>query len=389
MPIDYSRFLGQSWTIFSRNRVLWGLGFVMALGASAIAPIALLANLAPLPVIREAFSTNTLESPETLWARVLTESWARWGGLALIGGVVLLGLLLATGFVSAGGEAALITAVDEIERTGQAPRFGPAWQQGRRRWGSLWLLSLVVGVVTLGLTALAFAPLLFGLITFVNELSRNPNSAAPGSGFAWSMACSGLLFLPVLVITIVLTFVRQLAAQAVVLDGAGVRAALGTGWQVLRQNVGPALVIVVVTYVAGYVSGFIVGPISAVVILPIFAVGLLQMGDPSWSGLFILLLIIGSLAYWLLLGAVSGTIAAFTTTLWTRLYRYQRGLPNSNLAPPPSAPYGSVPTDSAPTSSAPYSVIPGSRPNTAPPPYPLMPPSPPAYTPPPESGRQP
>ena len=122
MPIDYSRFVGRGWHIFSRNRVLWLLGLVVALGTTAIAPLALLGNLAPLPLLRQAGSTGEFPSPAALWDQ--------WSGV-LIGGSVILGVvLLALGFVSAGGEAALIATVDRIERTGQAPRFGAAWSSG-------------------------------------------------------------------------------------------------------------------------------------------------------------------------------------------------------------------------------------------------------------------
>src|SRR4029078_3279525 len=106
------------------------------------------------------------------------------------------------------------------------------------------------GVMSLGLTALAFLPALLAGADLVSRIVANPDNPRIGSGFAFGLACSGLLFLPVLVITIALTFARQFAAQAVVLDGAGVLEALATGWRMLRQNIAPALVIVLVTYIA-------------------------------------------------------------------------------------------------------------------------------------------
>ena len=67
---------------------------------------------------------------------------------------------------------------------------------------------------------------------------------------------------------------------------------------------------------------------------------------------------------------MTGLLSAFTTVLWTLLYRHRRALPNSDLAPVAVSPYGGVP----------YTLVPNST--AAPPPYPLTPPAPP-----PERGR--
>jgi hypothetical protein len=357
VPIDYSRFVGHGWAVFSRHRVLWLLGFVMALGTAGITPLALLLNLAPLPLLRESALSGEPPSPAALWAQ--------WGGVAL-GGAIVLGLLsLALGFISAGGEATLISAVDQIERTGRAPRFGVAWGRGSRRWGPLWLLSLLIGLIMLALTALAAVPALPAVVPLLNQLAADPGNPRVSSGFMLGLACSGLLFLPVTVLTIVLSFIRQFAAQAVVLDGAGVLDALAIGWRMLRQNVAPALVIVLVTYIASYVTSFIIAPVTIVFLLPLFALGMGQPGDRPGSLLFPVLIVGGSILYGAIVAAVSGLLAAFTTTLWTLLYRYRRALPNGDLAPVVAPPYGRVP----------YNLVPGSTPGAAPP-YPLTPPAP-------------
>ncbi len=358
MAIDYSRFLGHGWQVFSRNRVLWLLGFVMALATTALAPFALLGNLIPLTVMRDARSTTgTVPDFPTLWAQ--------WGGV-LIGGVLLMGVVgLVAGFISAGGEAALIHTIDQIERTQQAPRLGAAWRQGTRRMGSLWLLTLLVGLVTTGLIGVTLIPVLIGVSGLIQQIIANPDNPRVISNFSVSMGCTAVLFLPVLVVSAVLNMVRQFAAQAVVLDNAGVLAALGTGWRMLRQNIAPVLVILFATYVAGYVAGFIIAPASLVFLLPVMALGMSQAAGGGGSVLLPLLLVVGGVLYWVCLAAVSGLLSAFTTVLWTLLYRHRRALPNSDLAPVALTPYGGVPYNLVPTGAAP------------PPPYPLTPPGPP------------
>ena len=360
MPIDYSRFVGRGWAIFSHHRVLWLLGFVMALGAAAVAPASVVPSLASVGFVRGAAAGGAPPTPAALWSQ--------YSGL-VIGGAVLLGLLtLALSFLSASGEAALISAVDQIERTGQTPRFGTAWRRGTRRLGPLWLLSLLVGVISFGAVALAAIPALLAGIDVFNRVAANPNNPRLGGGFTLGMACSGLLFLPVMVGTVVLSFIRQLAAQAIVLDGAGVLAALARGWRLLRQNVAPALVIVLITYVASYVTSFILAPVTAAFIVPVFALGMFQSAEATSSGLLLVLISGGGVLYGVIVAAVSGLLAAFTTVLWTLLYRYRRDMPNSDLAPRTVATYGT----------APYTLVPGVLPGTAPPPYPLTPPAAPS-----------
>ncbi len=374
MPIDYGRLISRTWEVFSRNRVLWLLGFIVALTAGG--------------GINSQFNYSSSSNSGTDFQQFADQ----YSGLLIGLGCLALIAAIVFSFISAAGEAALIATTDHIERTHEQPSFSAAWGLGWPKMVSVWVYNLVYGIIILIILLIFLVPifLIFGasIAAMVNAGGTGSNSGttAAGSAFGLICICGCLAFILLIPLVIILGLVREYGLRAVVLENQGPMTALSTGWQLLRANIGASIIASLILLVVGIISGVVVSPFALLLGAPMVAAMGFQNGKFSLPTLLFL-----GLLLWLVSAAVGAFTKSFQSVLWTLLYRNRRQMPGSELAPvgmmPPGggSPYGApsyTPAGAPPPYTPPAGSPPPYNPAGSPPPY--MPPAsnPPPYTPP-------
>jgi hypothetical protein len=145
--------------------------------------------------------------------------------------------LWVAGTISAG---ALIAGVDQIEREGTSrlpDAWRPAWAKGWRLVG----INLVAAIPTI---VFLLVMLGIGIATF--GTMSNVSGSAVGPAIGGLIALFAVLCCAFVLVSIVIGALLIFAYRACMLENTGVFESYGRGWEVLRGNLGQAIVILLI-----------------------------------------------------------------------------------------------------------------------------------------------
>ncbi len=297
--MDYGKILSRAWQITWRWKILWILGFLASIGQG----------------FGSSGSSYQTRGDEWGGPRIPEEAWvviAAVGCLALLLGIALWVLSL----IARGG---LVTGVQQVEDE-DATTLGAAWRAGVGRFWTLLGISILTGLPAF--IAIVAGILLLGLLIFGTIAAID--AAAEVGGFLGgtaSVLCGGVVCCGGILLAIVLEQIRVYAERAVMLEGLGAIDSLKRGWQVLKDNLGPTIILWLIFLVIGLVVGAVLAAPFVALMLPFFAA--MGGGDPSaWV---LIPICLGGLL-WLIVTAVIGSIVqTFTSATWTLAYRQFTG----------------------------------------------------------------
>jgi len=218
---------------------------------------------------------------------------------ALVGAIiflVLIGLLIFLVFlimylISQGG---LIHCVWKIE-SGEKPTLRDGWNAGIKNFWRVLGISVLILIFILGSGIITLGPFVVLLIALkvVGLLSA-------------------LVLFPVfLVLLAALLLVNLYATRTCIIEGKGVFDSLSGGWETLKTNLGPSLVmgLIGIGSTMVYVLGFVI--VGLLLALPFVALGLINLFLGIFLGVVVGLVYIG------LASALWGT---YIDSLWTMAY---------------------------------------------------------------------
>ena len=361
--MDYGRVLSRAWQITWRYKVLWILGFLVALGSGSGG-----AGSGYRFGANDFRNFNNFPSLQPL--QNLTGLLVVLGCLALIVALVVFVLSL----IARGG---LIAAVIQAE-DGETVSLSSAWRAGGGRFWTLlgiWALTtflpvvLLIGLSIIGIVAAAGAAGGAALL----RPGANPGALA-GGGVAILVACCCTSICGLVIVTLVLQQIRLYAERAAMLEGRGAVAAFERGWQVLRQRFGPTLMLWLIFLLIGLALAAVIIVVVAVIVLP-FVVASRSGQVPN----LLVLPVIATALVGIIVGAIiSSVVQVFISASWTLAYRELTGAAPAGVAPAgPSTPGPWAP---APVPPAPWSATP--LPPAEAPPAGLTAPEPPLEVPP-------
>lgn len=282
--MDFGKLLSRAWDVVWNNAFLVLLGVLAALGDSGLGG----GNQSRFVFQGDRFHWQDMPGFDY---RVPFRGWdlpaAAVGAiLLLVVGIVIVGLLFwALGTISRGG---LISAVDDLEErrpTDFVTAFQNGWEKGWRLLG----IGLIPAVPGLVLGIFFAASLVFGDgLSWIRGASLS---------WDWFSRLSPILVLACLLIPagLILSLLQTFANRACMLEDTGVLASYQRGFQVLGENLGPALLLFLLQIA-----------ISLGVAIIMFVPGLLM-------ALCCLL--------WPLLLLLQGTFRTYFSTLWTLAWR--------------------------------------------------------------------
>jgi len=222
---------------------------------------------------------------------------------------VLLVLVIAIVSIFLGtiGRIGLIKGTYHAEAGAERLNFGELFSESMPYFWRVFGLALLIGLIAL----LIFAPLaLFGVLT-------------AGIGFICVLPLICIL-IPVLW---ALSVVIEQANVAIVLENLGIGEGFRRGWEVVRANVGPILLLTLIIFIGSGIVGFIIAiPIIAAVFPLIFSAASNNTG-PVW------ITVVCCAIYFPILLVLSGILNAYVQSVWTLTYMRLTAKPPQDSAP--------------------------------------------------------
>lgn len=207
----------------------------------------------------------------------------------IIVAVVLLALFFLILWVILTAQGGLIWAIDQVQSQGkEKTELGKAFGVGHKKFGSLFVVNMVMKVALYVLLALITVPLGVAFI----------RSGIPAY-LLWYAIGSFVILVPV---SIIISFLLKYAAIAIVLRGENWKQGLSTSWNVFRRNWLVSLEIALVLYAINLVTTLVL----------IYAMDI--MGFPSNPA--------GAILFATVLTLWGTFIAAFQYTTWVLLYEH-------------------------------------------------------------------
>ena len=300
--MSFGKILGRAWEITWRWKALWVLGFLVSLSEGWFQ------------------IGNRTNWSERQGGHIPPEMGGILVSLACIG--VVIGIILWVLAVISRG--ALIGGVQQVEETGETT-LGQAWRAGLSRFWTLFGIGILTGLPILIMVFVIIAAFAGPLLADVAISGHGE----PRAGILFSLLCGMPLCCLAIAGGIVLSQIQKYADRAAVLEGLDWIDAIKRGWQVLKENLAPTVILWLIFFGIGLVLFVIVG--GSVLVLSLPFIGILSSTDP---GAWILIPVVCGGLLMVIVGAVVGSvIETFTSATWTLAYREMAGL----TTPPPKA----------------------------------------------------
>jgi hypothetical protein len=277
--MDYGGLVRRALEIMWKFKYLWIFGFFLEFGSGGGTWFGNLPDKVRLP-IRDFIGCDLLEG-------------------ALVGAIVMLVLAALVVFIvflimyiiSQGG---LVHCVWRIS-TGENPSLRDGWNAGVKNFWRILGIRVIIIIFILGSLLITLGPFVLMLIAF--KLMG---------------VISGLVLLPLaLVLIVAIALVDLYAARTCVIEEKGVFDSLGAGWNMLKDNLGPSLIVALIGIGSTLVYIFVFVAVGLLLVLPFVAVAAFNLFFGIVAGVLVGLLYIG---------VVSALWGTYIDSLWTLAY---------------------------------------------------------------------
>ena len=308
--MDFGKVLSRAWQITWRWKVLWILGFLASLGSGGGGG-------------GNFYSSSAGDMDASQWTGWTPggEFWTALAGIILA--LLCLGLFIAIAVwvVSIIARGGLIAGVQQVEDEG-ATGFLQAWRVGRSRFWRLlgigFLASLPMIIVGLLLvvagiwTFFAVGAAVAGAESGFDALGKIAPPAIITAVCFGGLACCGLIIL-----SIILQQIRIYAERAAVLEDLPWIDAFKRGWQVLKANLGPTIILWLIFFAIGLLVAVVVIAGMAALIVPLVVI--FANVEPGWW--MVAPACLGGLLGMIVFALIGAVVQTFTSATWTLAYR--------------------------------------------------------------------
>ena len=337
--MDYGKVLGRAWQITWRWKILWVLGFLAALSGRT-----------PSSSINYTFSGDDVDlsrygihlTPDEFLASIL--------GLvcAILCVVIIIAIILwVVSVIARGG---LIAGVQQVEVEGNTS-FSKAWRAGARKFWTLFGLGVLAALPIIGLMIIAGIIIGVGITLGVNILDQS-EIAGIMSIIWFAVVCGGFFCCGLVLLGIVLEQIRIYAERAAILEDLGWIDAFKRGWQVLKENLGPTIILWLIFLALAILVFIVTLPIIFALMIPFFAI--IGIGDADYS--LVWLVCCGGILMMIIFAVFNAIVMTFSSATWTLAYRELTGIagqpPALEEIPSPHGEPEPPPIESAPDSQA-------------------------------------
>ncbi len=318
--MDIGNIISRSANIVWRNKALWLLGFLVALGSGGGGGTSF-----NLPSGTGSGSGGTGNIPGLPNLPRLNEQQIQGivvGVVALLCILGIVGLIFAiVGVIANGG---LIAGADEADATGKTG-FRRSFSRGAGRFWSLLGMRFVLAIpgLIVGVLIVAVSVVLFGAAIAAAVSDTRSSSNNVGALFA---AFGGALciLIPVGLVgavwSVVVRGIEVFGDRAIVLESAGAMDGIRRGWSMFKSRFTDVFLTGLVLWVIGIIAAFVLGLIAAAIMAPGVILVLTQINTQVQTGtwIFIAVLLIISV---IVTSVLASLLIAFRAVVWTLVYR--------------------------------------------------------------------
>jgi len=319
--MDYGKVLGKAWEIIWRWKIIWVLGFLASLGQGVTTPFSYQYNEEDLRNIGINIDAGTLDV-------ALEDFIAGFVGVAIAVTclAIIIGIILwIVSIIARGG---LIASVKQVEEEGTTS-FGKAWRAGARKFWTLFGLGVLAQLPILILVIIGIVFLWTVVIASLDFSGGMDVGAFIASVATSSLLCICSLCCILLPLSLILDQIRVYGERAAILEDMGWIDAFKRGWQVIRENLGPTLIVWLIFLAISLVVGGITFVIMLAIMAPIFA----SFGLFEDSAMIFIPICGGALVMMIVFALIRSVVTAYTSATWTLTYRELVG-----MGSPPPAP---------------------------------------------------
>jgi len=289
--MDFGEVLSKAWHIVWKHKVLWIFGILAGCGSGGGGGGGGSGTSWRQNAPFSAGGTGDVEPYLQQAGRWISENW--WVVALLI--LVVLILWVLAMFLGTVGKIGLIRGAFHVDEGAEKLHFGELFRGSMPFFWRVFLLSWLIGLAFL---ILLLPLVLFGFIT-------------AGVGF--------LCVLPLLCVLVPVLWavgiVLHQAESAIVIEDARMLDGLRRGWDVFRKNLGPMLLMWLVTGIIGVVIGLVIALPMLVVVVPTIIGFATSRGDLPTTAL--LLSGLCFVLYLPVLLVVQGVLSAYVQSVWT------------------------------------------------------------------------
>ena len=334
--MDVGKVLGRAWHVTWRYKILWLLGLLASLGQGS-----------PGATFNYTFSGEDFEKYSWEWGPPY-DTIDIGGIVAGLIGVICVVLCIVTliaiiiWVISVIARGGLIAGVNQVEEEGSTG-FRKAWAAGRRKFWTLFGLGILAALPLIIFGVVLSILLGLGIAAGVGILESDEASGVATiimvSTIFGCFLCCGLIILG-----IVLEQIRIYGERAAIIEDLGWIDAFKRGWQVIKENLGPTVILWLIFLALGFLIFLIMMPVIFAVVVPFIPVFALSDLD-AWSiaGLACL----GSAIFGIVILLLRSIVTVFTSATWTLAFREMTGAasapplevetePELPAAPPPA-----------------------------------------------------
>ncbi|HJR80476.1 MAG TPA: hypothetical protein VJ821_10415 [Anaerolineales bacterium] len=299
MNFNFGEVLTRAWQINWKHKVLWIFGIFAGCGrggggGSGGGQVSGSGDQ-PFPQFEQFFQQMGQWIEENPW---------------IVAVVILLVIVLVIVSIFLGtiGRIGLIRGTYQAETGTERLNFGEVFSESMPYFWRVFGLSLLIFLIAL----VVFIPLVLG-----------------GTLFSALTAGIGLLCLFPLICLLIpllwaLSVVIEQANVAIVLENLGIGDGFRKGWEVVRANVGPIVLLTLIIFIGSGVVGFLIAlPIIAAVFPLIFSAAS-NNTTPIW------ITVICCTVYFPILLLLSGILNAYVQSVWTLTYMRLTARPQDN-----------------------------------------------------------
>jgi hypothetical protein len=224
-------------------------------------------------------------------------------------------IILLTIFLGTIGQIGLIKGVTEVDEGAETLTFGGLWSRSLPFFWRVFWLSVLVGLPFL----IIFFIMAIGFVVALIPIMNN-NSAGAGAAFLALLPVLCVLFCVVFLLAIVVGFIVRMAENAIVVENKPILGAFQRGWDVLVKNLGPILIIWLISAAISFVAGIVIALPIIIVLVPIFITFFASgfTGNVSYTPLIIAGLCI--VAYIPISLVANGVLTTYIQSIWTLTY---------------------------------------------------------------------
>lgn len=293
MNFNFGEVLTRAWQIIWKHKVLWIFGIFAGCGrgggggtggtgggGGGTGP-----GTQPFPELERIF--------EQIGQWIEQNPW-----IVAVFIILILVLTLLAIFLGTIGRIALIRGTYQAESGVGRLNFGELFSESMPYFWRVFGLSLLIFLLAL----LVFIPVALGGVLFS----------------VLTMGIGALCILPLICILIpliwALSVVIEQANVAIVLDNLSIGDGFRKGWEVVRANVGPIILLTLIIFIGSGVVGFIVALPIIAAILPLIFAAASNNTNSVW------ITVLCCAAYFPVLVLLSGMLNAYVQSVWTLTY---------------------------------------------------------------------